>query len=78
MFENVGECLFVCIRSNSDQKLGKIIARFWLNDVLYHLKISSHTKLLRTEYDLDLFFKKKDDLHQYQLVTTCYFWNFST
>ena len=22
-------------------------------------------------------FKKKDDLQQYQLVTTCYFWKFS-
>ena len=30
-----------------------------------------------TYYDLDQFFLKKDDLHQYQLVTMCYFWNFS-
>ena len=65
MFENFGECLFVCIRSNSDQKLGKVITRFWRNDVVYHLKICSHAGSLRPNYDLDQFFFKKDDLHHY-------------
>ena len=35
-------------------------------------------KPLRLNYDLDQFFLKKDDLHQYQLVIKCYFWKFST